>query len=132
MELLQSFEDSYSNERSAFIASQYQFEHSSKHSHDHAMANFVRDANKLLDFQNTDSQLRGGTSCPFVIVLSDGRFNKNNVRKYMQEAQEKRYLYIFVILDAPKPQNEQSSKGKDSQAGILSLRSAVKEPGQSG
>ena len=71
-------------------------------------------------------------SCPFVIILSDGRFNKNNVRKYMQEAQEKRYLYIFVILDAPKPQNEQSSKSKDSQAGILSLRSAVKEPGQSG
>lgn len=80
MELLQSFEDSYSNERSAFITSQYQFEHTSKHSHDYAMANFVRDANKLLDFQNTDSQLRGGTSCPFVIVLSDGRFNKNNVR----------------------------------------------------
>jgi hypothetical protein len=37
-----------------------------------------------------------------VIILSDGRFNKNNVRKYMQEATEKRYLYIFVILDAPK------------------------------
>lgn len=52
----------------------------------------------------------------------------------MQEAAEKRYLYIFVILDAPKPQNsdQQSTKSKDSQAGILSLRSAIKEPGQSG
>jgi len=55
MELLQSFEDSYSNERSAFIVSQYEFEHSGKNSHDFAMANFVRDANKLLDFQNTQS-----------------------------------------------------------------------------
>ena len=43
-----------------------------------------------------------GTSvinCPFVIVLSDGRFNKDNVRRHMREAKEKRYLYIFVILD---------------------------------
>jgi len=87
------------------------------------MANFVRDANKLLDFQNTDSQLRGGTSCPFVIVLSDGRFNKNNVRKYMQEAQEKKYLYIFVILDAAKPgQDKASSNQSKEQAGILSVR----------
>merc|ERR1719272_1510960 len=115
MELLQSFEDSYSNERSAFIASQYQFEHSSKHSHDHAMANFVMDANKHLDFQNTSSQLRGNSSCPFVIVLSDGRFNKNNVRKYMQEAQEKKYLYIFVILDAAKPGQDKASSNQSKE-----------------
>jgi Mg-chelatase subunit ChlD len=38
-------------------------------------------------------------SCPFVIVLSDGRFNKENVRRFMREAKEKRYLYIFVVLD---------------------------------
>lgn len=41
-------------------------------------------------------------NCPFVIVLSDGRFNKDNVRRYMREAREKRYLYIFVILDKPE------------------------------
>lgn len=102
MELLQSFEDNYSNERSAFIVSQYNFEHSGKNSHDFAMANFVRDANKLLDFQNSSSQAGGSISCPFTIILSDGRFNKANVRKYMQEAHEKRYLYIFVILDSVK------------------------------
>ena len=83
MEILQSFEDSYSNEKSAYIVSQYDFSHSAQKSHDFSMANFVRDSNKLLDIQNTDSQLRGGTSCPFVIILSDGRFNKNNVKKYM-------------------------------------------------
>ena len=61
------------------------------------MANFVSDSNKLLDLQNCS----GGAAmnCPFVIVLSDGRFNKDNARKYIREAQEKRYLYIFVILD---------------------------------
>jgi len=137
MELLQSFEESYSNERSAFIVSQYEFKHCAKQSHDFAMANFVRDANKLLDLQNTASQIGGGVSCPFVIVLSDGRFNKNNVRKYMQEAREKRYLYIFVILDVVKPgKATQPPAGRSAahqasseQAGILSLRSAVKNPG---
>ena len=39
---------------------------------------------------------------PFVIVLSDGRFNKSNVRQYLSEAKEKKYLYIFVILDTVK------------------------------
>ncbi len=61
------------------------------------MANFVRDANVLLDSQSLGT---GDTlSLPFVIVLSDGRFNKNNVRQYIAEAREKKYLYIFVILD---------------------------------
>lgn len=49
LELLQSFEESYSNERTAFIVNQYEFQHSAQNSHDLAMANFMRDANKLLD-----------------------------------------------------------------------------------
>ena len=53
-----------------------------------------------------------------MIVLSDGRFNKENVRRYMREAKEKKYLFIFVILD-------QISKGKNDQS-IMSMRSAVK------
>jgi midasin len=89
------------------------------------MANFVRDSNKLLDVQNSASQMGGATSCPFVIILSDGRFNKQNVRRYMQEAHEKRYLYIFVILDAIKPGKNETRETKDK-AGILSLRSAIK------
>jgi midasin (ATPase involved in ribosome maturation) len=83
------------------------------------MANFVRDANKLLDYQNSLSMARGALGCPFTIILSDGRFNKGNVQKYMQEATEKRYLYIFVILDAPTSSASHS---------ILSLRSSVRSP----
>ena len=64
------------------------------------MANFVRDANVLLDTQSLGTG--DSLSFPFVIVLSDGRFNKNNVRQYLAEAREKKYLYIFVILDQAK------------------------------
>lgn len=96
LELVQSFEDNYSSERAAHIVSAFDFKHCGKTSADTSMANFVSDANKLLDIQNTSNS---GLSCPFVIVLSDGRFNKDNVRRYMREAKEKRYLYIFVVLD---------------------------------
>lgn len=116
LELLKSFECANSTERSAFALSSFAFEHSAKDSHDFAMANFVKDCNKLLDVQNTSSLANGAVSHPFVIVLSDGRFNKANVERYMQEATEKRYLYIFVILDAPK----------DAKGGILNLRQATK------
>ena len=61
------------------------------------MANFVRDTNQLFDAKNSGGD---AMNCPFVIVLSDGRFNKNNVRPYLAEAREKKYLYIFVILDS--------------------------------
>lgn len=86
MELLQSFDDSYSNEKTAFVINQYEFEHNAAHSLDLAMPNFIRDANKLLDIQNSSSQMQGAMSCPFTIIISDGRFNKKNVLKYIQEA----------------------------------------------
>lgn len=97
LDLFQSFEDGYSNERTAFILSQFNFNYSAPKSADYAMANFVRDTNQMLDSQNSGTG--DAMNCPFVIVLSDGRFNKNNVRPYLAEAREKKYLYIFVILD---------------------------------
>jgi len=60
-------------------------------------------------------------NCPFVIVLSDGRFNKDNVKSYIREAKEKRYLFIFIVLDKLKT----LENGK-IESGILNLRSAVK------
>jgi midasin (ATPase involved in ribosome maturation) len=54
-----------------------------------------------------------------VIVLSDGRFNKENVRRFMREAKEKKYLYIFVCLD---------KKGTSKDQSIMQMRSAVKKP----
>ena len=61
-------------------------------------------------------------NCPFVIILSDGRFNKANVRPYLQEAREKKYLYIFVILDAPVKKENSKSDGS-----ILSMKSVEKQ-----
>jgi midasin len=49
LELLQSFEEGYSAQRAGFIVSQFKFTHSAATSADHSMANFVRDANQMLD-----------------------------------------------------------------------------------
>lgn len=58
-------------------------------------------------------------SCPFTIILSDGRFNKANVLKYLQEAQEKRYLYIFVILDQGVQNLRSAAKGEDGKMKVM-------------
>jgi midasin len=70
-------------------------------------------------------------NCPFVIILSDGRFNKNNVRPYLREAKEKKYLYIFVILDTINEVDENNTQNK-SDGSILSLKSVEKVEGGSG
>jgi midasin len=92
------------------------------------MANFVRDTNTLLDSQNNGDAM----NCPFVIILSDGRFNKNNVRPFLNEAKEKKYLYIFVILDKTKEPvivNQTAKNKNQNQRGdgsILSMKSVEK------
>lgn len=57
MELVQSFEDNYTSERAAHIVSAFDFKYCGKTSADTAMANFVSDANKLLDMQNSSTAL---------------------------------------------------------------------------
>jgi len=49
-----------------------------------------------------ENQLRlsqGGNASQIVFILSDGRFNKDNVRSMCLEAKEKGLLYVFIILD---------------------------------
>lgn len=131
MELVHSFDDTYTSQKAGFMVSQFNFEHQAPNSADYAMANFVSDANKLLDLQNAGNSL--AVNCPFVIVLSDGRLNKNNVRRYIREAKEKRYLYIFVILDKPNgkaaqtPAAAQGVKSQPQLQSILKMKSAVKD-----
>lgn len=94
------------------------------------MANFVKDANQLMDMNA--SGVSDGINLPFTIILSDGRFNKNHVRKYLREAQEKRYLYIFVILDPSAPKEAgtgtlgTTGTKKAADSSIMSMKSVEK------
>ena len=87
-----SFEDTYSAEKASFILSNYSFEHKSLASADTSIPNFMADCNKLLDSLKTDNK-------NIVFIISDGRFNKKKVLPYIMEAEEKKYLYMFILLD---------------------------------
>ena len=63
-----------------------------------------------------------------MIILSDGRFNKSNVRPYLNQAKDKKYLYIFVILDNVK----ETTDKKQSDGSILSMKSVEKNENGSG
>jgi midasin len=49
MNLLQTFDETITSERSSFVLSQFGFNYSAPKSADFAMANFIRDANQMLD-----------------------------------------------------------------------------------
>ncbi|CAI2366578.1 unnamed protein product [Moneuplotes crassus] len=87
-----SFEDTYSAEKAAFTISNYSFEYKSHASADTSIPNFMQDCNKLLDSLHSSNK-------NIVFIISDGRFNKKKVLPYIMEAEEKNYLYMFILLD---------------------------------
>lgn len=92
MNMHMSFEDTYTAEKAAFILSNYSFEFQSACSADTSIPNFMSDCNKLLDSLHTENR-------NIVFIISDGRFNKKKVAPYIMEADEKKYLYVFILLD---------------------------------
>ena len=92
MSMHMSFEDTYSAEKAAFILSNYSFEYQSFASADTSIPNFMADCNKLLDSLKTENR-------NIVFIISDGRFNKKKVMPYIMEAEDRKYLYVFILLD---------------------------------
>lgn len=92
MNLHMSFEDTYTSEKAAFILSNYSFEYQSTCSADTSIPNFMSDCNKLLDSLHTENR-------NIVFIISDGRFNKKKVHPFIMEAEDKKYLYVFILLD---------------------------------
>jgi len=54
------------------------------------MVNFLKDCNEMLE---------GVENQKIVFILSDGRFNKKNVVKELLEAEKRKNLIVFIILD---------------------------------
>jgi len=108
MNMHMSFEDTYSAEKAAFILSNYSFEYQSYASADTSIPNFMSDCNKLLDSQKTDNR-------NIVFIISDGRFNKKKCLPYIMEAEDKKYLYVFIVLD---------NCGIESKNSIFNMKSA--------
>lgn len=118
MDMHMSFEDTYSAEKAAFILSNYSFDYQSFASADTSIPNFMADCNKLLDSLKTENR-------NIVFIISDGRFNKKKALPYIMEAEDKKYLYVFILLD---------NYGIESKNSIFNMKSAelvVDENGKS-
>jgi hypothetical protein len=72
-------------------------------SHDLAMVKFLSGSITMLESQSKEAKAK-----LLVFVISDGRFNKDNLRTLTLEAKEKGFLYVFIILDKYEMDNNNS------------------------
>ena len=104
MHLLNSFDESLSKEKLAYILSHFKFNFSSNSSYDFAMMNFMAQSIKMIE----SASFSGSMVNQIVFILSDGRFNKDNCKALCAQAKEKGLLYVFIILDQYGMDNKQS------------------------
>lgn len=87
--LLQDFSNTFTPEQGAFVLSQLQFQYGRDAGNDLSYPNFVQQCYEFLNNQGTELQL--------VIVISDGRMNKNKVKPCLRKSQG--IFYLFIIVD---------------------------------
>jgi midasin len=105
MEVYHSHTEVFNREKGSYLLSKFKFDFSSRLSHDVAMTNFMKNSMVMLQNQIRNSQ---GDASQIVFIISDGRFNKDNVRSLCMEAKEKGFLYVFIILDKYGIENNNS------------------------
>lgn len=66
---------------------------------------FLGDVNSLLDWFEDEKKI--------IFIISDGRFNKKAVVSHLMEAEKKKNLIVFIILDS-----------KEEKSSILNMKSA--------
>ena len=74
MEIYHSGGETFSKEKAAFILSKFKFDFSSRMSHDLAKVNFLKGSITMLETQSKKAKAK-----QIVFVISQCRFNKNNV-----------------------------------------------------
>ena len=93
MSLLHEMGASFSHEEGGFVMQNLKFEHGKHNASDMTYPNFMNQAiNYMHSVGSSDMQL--------VIIISDGRLNKNKVRSWVRKAED--IFFLFVILDNPE------------------------------
>lgn len=103
--LLHDFSSTFTAEHGAYVLSELQFLYGREAGNDMSYPNFVKQCYEFLS-EKGDSDLQ------LVIVISDGRMNKQKVRPCLRKSQG--IFYLFIIVD-----NQESS--------ILDMKSTVIE-----
>ena len=82
LNILHGFQEKYTRQKAAYILSSFGFDYNMTNSADYSLANCVSDANHILELQHFNTRT-------ISIIISDGRFNKANVRPHLVQAAEK-------------------------------------------
>ena len=94
------------NEKIKNIINYFKFNFESKNSFDFSMQNFL--AKNIQKIENNTINDRNKLKYNINFIISDGRFNKNNVRGLTAVAKEKGILYVFIIIDRYKFEDKNS------------------------
>lgn len=81
----------------AYWVESFKFDFSGERSADTSLVRFLNDANSLLDRFEDQKKI--------VFVISDGRFNQKAVSSALLEAEKKRNLIVFIVLDSGEEKN---------------------------
>eukprot|EP01022_Parablepharisma_sp_SALTPOND_P017058 TRINITY_DN2645_c0_g1_i1.p1 TRINITY_DN2645_c0_g1~~TRINITY_DN2645_c0_g1_i1.p1 ORF type:complete len:5413 (+),score=668.55 TRINITY_DN2645_c0_g1_i1:2932-19170(+) len=92
LKIVHGFNEKYTRQKAGYILSSFGFDFNEVNSADYSLANCVNDANHILDMQHFNTRT-------ISIIISDGRFNKSNVKPYLVEAADKGYTYVMIVLD---------------------------------
>ena len=94
------------NDKIKKIINYFKFNFESKNSFDYSMRNFLNKSIK--NIENNTINDRNKLKYNINFIISDGRFNKNNVKGLTAVAKEKGILYVFIIIDRYKFEDKNS------------------------
>ena len=94
------------NDKIKKIINYFKFNFESKNSFDYSIRNFLNKS--IQNIENNTINDRNKLKYNINFIISDGRFNKNNVKGLTALAKEKGILYVFIIIDRYKFEDKNS------------------------
>jgi midasin len=94
------------NDKIKRILNYFKFNFESKNSFDYSIRNFLNKS--IQNIENNTINDRNKLKYNINFIISDGRFNKNNVKGLTALAKEKGILYVFIIIDRYKFEDKNS------------------------
>ena len=95
------------NDKFIEILNHFNFNFQSKNSFDNSIRNFLIENIKYIENNNLINN-NNNKNYNINFIISDGRFNKNNVKGYCALAKEKGIIYVFIIIDKYGFENKES------------------------
>ena len=94
------------NDKIKKIINFFKFNFESKNSFDYYMRNFLNKS--IQNIENNTINDKNKLKYNINFIISDGRFNKNNVKGLTAISKEKGILYVFIIIDRYKFEDKNS------------------------